>query len=77
MLWAAGALLAARTQSAVAVLAMNAGDLARYGLWFAFLGSLLGALESGAQASAQASAQAPPRKGRATVIAPIVVALLV
>jgi len=40
-LWAAGALLSARAGGELAVLAMDVGDLLRYGLWFAFVASLL------------------------------------
>jgi len=71
VLWAAGALVAARTQAPLAVLLMNAGDLARYGLWFAFLGSLLGGL--------RAEASDPPgaRAHRTTIVAPIAAALVV
>jgi putative PEP-CTERM system histidine kinase len=69
-LWAAGAILAARSQSPLAVLLMNAGDLARYGLWFAFVGSLLGGPDV-------RGAEQPARSGRARVTAPIVGALVI
>jgi putative PEP-CTERM system histidine kinase len=40
-LWAASAIVGARLQQPVGLVAMNAADLVRYGLWFAFLGTLL------------------------------------
>jgi len=53
------------------VLAMNAGDLTRYGLWFAFLGGLLGGPD------VRASAPAPTQSSRRRVVIPIVAGLVI
>jgi putative PEP-CTERM system histidine kinase len=71
VLWAAGAIATARTQEPLAVLGMNAGDLARYGLWLAFLGNLLGGPE------VAPGERSGTRSSRVTVVAPIVGALLI
>ena len=67
--WAAGAIATARIQTALAVLGMNVGDLLRYGLWLAFLGNLLAGPE------VAPGEPGPRRPGRATIVAPVVVAL--
>ena len=89
--WAAGALLAARTQSPLAVLVMNSGDLARYGLWFAFVGSLIGSVVFARPPAAPSSASldapvsdvpvdptATPvsARGRSNIVAAVVGALV-
>ena len=68
VVWAGGAVLAVRTHDSLAVLMMNAGDLARYGLWLAFVGSLL-------RGSTASVAQQDPRTRR-MVIAPVAVAIV-
>jgi putative PEP-CTERM system histidine kinase len=55
------------------VILMNAGDLARYGLWFAFLANLLG----GAPGSQAAPNITPAARGRWPVAVPLTLALVV
>ncbi len=72
-LWAAGALLTVEGPTGASLLLMDFGDLARYGLWFAFLGSLLRGSNAGAGAGI-----APRSRGllRASVAAALVACLL-
>jgi putative PEP-CTERM system histidine kinase len=60
--------MAARTSEPLAVLVMNAADLARYGLWLAFLGNLL--------AGSATSMVARDGSRRSAVVAPIAIGLL-
>jgi putative PEP-CTERM system histidine kinase len=68
VLWAGGAVVAARTSEPLAVLLMNAGDLGRYGLWITFLGNLL--------AGSTTSALPHDARSRRAVILPIAAALV-
>jgi putative PEP-CTERM system histidine kinase len=81
--WALAALLTARFATPATVVAMNAGDLARYGLWLAFLANLLAGARSTApiQPGAPAASAPVPAAHRAAarsrrVLAPAVTVML-